>query len=200
MKTFLTTLAALGLLAINIHAQEAVRLSPGDVEIKGFDFQAQQTPDFQASGPKSKNIPIPREWLELEIEFEVDADRDSVINKLMFRYYIGIRDQQGNPVVLTGDTQHINVIASEKSYSAVYVSPNTLGTLTGDFRRFQPSAILGVGVEVFYNGVMVGKKSDTNNYFWESPSVSQRPGVLPKHETPFALLWLDRYADVEKAN
>ncbi len=198
MKTFLTLLSAFVILGTFADAQ--VRLDPGDVDIKSLDYQAQQTPEFQANGPKSKNIPSPREWLELEVEFEVDADRGSIINALMFRYYIGMRDQDGNPVVLTGDTNHVNVVASEKSYSAVYVSPNTLGTLTGDFRRFQPSAVLGVGVEVFYNGVMVGKKSSTSNYFWEASSISSRAEILPKNKTPFALLWLDRYADVAKEN
>lgn len=199
MKNFLTTLAALGILALSANAQQPVRLEVGDVDVKSMDIESQQTPEFQANGPKSKNIPSPRQWLELEVEFEIDGPNDQVVPELLFRYYIGMKDQNGQSLVLTGDVTHLNVLCGEKSYSAVYVSPNTLGTLTGDYRRFQPSAVSAVGVEVYYNGVIVGGDSTlsgSNAKFWQA--LSTRPGILAKHETPFALLWLDRYADVKK--
>ena len=201
MKTLVTAIAAFGILVLCGNAQQPIRLAVGDVEINSMDIESQQTPEFQANGPKSKSIPSPRQWLELEVEFEVDGDRDAVVPELLFRYYIGMRDKDGQSLVLTGDVTHTNVLCGEDTYSAVYVSPDTLGTITGDYRRFQPSAISAVGVEVYYNGVIVGGDSTlsgSRSKFREA--LSTRPGVLAKHETPFALLWLDRYAGVKKAN
>lgn len=201
MKTLATTIAAFGILVLCGNAQQPVRLDVGDVDVKSMDIESQQTPQFQASGPKQKNTPSPRQWLELEVEFEVDGDRDAVVPELLFRYYIGMKDQDGQSLVLTGDVTHTNVLCGEETYSAVYVSPDMLGTITGDYRRFQPSAISAVGVEVYYNGVIVGGDSSLSGSrakFWEA--LSTRPGVLAKNETPFALLWLDRYAGSKKAN
>ena len=200
MKTLVTTIAAFGLLVLCGNAQQPIRLAVGDVDVKSMAVESQQTPEFQASGPKPKRVPSPRQWLELEVEFEVDGDRDAVVPELLFRYYIGMKDQAGQSLVLTGDVTHTNVVCGEENYSAVYVSPDTLGTITGDYRRFQANAVEAYGVEVYYNGVIVGRDSSLSGSrpFWEA--LSTRPGVLAKHETPFALLWLDRYAGVKKAN
>jgi hypothetical protein len=87
----------------------------------------------------------------------------------------------------------------EETYSAVYVSPDTLGEITGEYSNFQSSDVAAVGVEIFYNGVLVGgysSLSGTKAKFWEATGTG--PGILSKHETPFALLWIDRYADVDK--
>ena len=50
---------------------------------------------------------------------------------------------------------------------------------------------------MLHNGVVVG--GDTTGgpkgKWWESMQV--QPGVLTKGKTPFALLWIDRYADVK---
>ena len=54
MKTFLTILAAFGILALSVNAQQPVRLAVGDVDVKSMEVESQQTPEFQASGPKSK--------------------------------------------------------------------------------------------------------------------------------------------------
>ena len=82
----------------------------------------------------------------------------------------------------------------------VYVNPNTLGEITGDFRRFQDSAVQAMGVEVIYNGVIVGgdsTQSGSRAKFWQATGT--QPGLLSKPDTPFALLWIDRYAETEKS-
>ena len=200
MKKLLTLLAFAGLFGGSLHAQQQVQLKVGDVDVKKMEFDAQKTPSFQAGDVKGKNIPNPRDWLELEVEFTVKGDPKTVVKELLFRYYIGFRDQTGAARVLTGDVKHINIVPGEESYSAVYVSPSTLGEITGDFRRFQPSSVEAVGVEVIYNGVIVGGKSSMSGArakFWEAAGT--QPGVLAKGDTPFALLWIDRYADAEKS-
>lgn len=198
MKPLLATLALVALSLPALQAQQPIQLKMGDVKVNKPVYEAQKTPNFQAGDVKSKNVPNPRDWLEIEIEFEVDGPRNAVVKDLLFRYYVGFRDTNGQPRVLTGDVKHINIVTKDKSFSVAYVAPSTLGEITGDFRRFQPSSVEAVGVEVYYNGVIVGGTTTSGNKFWES--VSGQPGVLGKAETPFALLWIDRYAEVEKAS
>lgn len=173
-----------------------VQVKPGDgIDVKNPSVDTQPTPDFQAAGVKSKSWK-PRDWLEIEAEFEAKGvlPRNAVIPKLLFRYYAAIRGPKG-PKVLKGETTHINVEDGEKYYTAAYVSPSNLGKITGDFRRFQTSAIEGVGIEVLYNGVLVGGVSTAGGKFWEQ--LPPEAGVVGKADSPFALLWIDRYADVE---
>ena len=199
MKKLITIFAALGLFAAGAQAQN-LKIDPGAVKIKEMELEVQKTPQFQAGGVNDKNIPNPRDWLELEVEFEVDvrAPDNTVVPELMFKYYVGFRDKSGNNRCLMGEVKHKNVMVGEEAYSAVYISPDTLGEITGEYRSFQTSDVAGYGIEVYYNGVLVGLSSSVsgNNKFWESMSTS--PGILAKHDTPFALLWIDRYADVEK--
>jgi len=202
MRYLFIPLVFLGFVAFpgNASAQQ-VQLQPGDVDVKGIEVEVQKTPIFQADSVKDKNIPNPRDWLEVEVEFEIDGPSDAVVPELLFRYYIGFRDQTGAARVLTGDVTHTNMLAREEYYSAVYVAPSTLGNVTGEFRRFQESAVEAIGVEVIYNGVLVGGDSTLSGSrakFWESTGT--QPGILAKHDTPFALLWIDRYAEAEKSN
>ncbi len=198
MNKLLPFFAIAALFASTAQAQQQpLQLKLGDVQVAKLAYDAQKTPYFEAGSVKVKDVPNPRDWLELEAEFEVKGPRDAVVKDLLFRYYIGFKDKSGQSITLTGDVKHVNVVAGEKYYSAVYVAPSTLGDITGDFRRFQPTSVAAVGLEVFYNGVMVGGESSTKSKFWEATGT--KPGVLPKAETPFALLWIDRYAEAEKA-
>lgn len=197
MKSLLALTALSVLTLSSLQAQQQIQLKLGDVKVESPVYEAQKTPNFQAGDVKGKDVPNPRDWLEIEVEFEVNGPRDSVVKDLLFRYYVGFRDTTGAPRVLSGDVKHINVITGEKTFSVAYVAPNTLGELTGDFRRFQPNSVEAVGVEVYYNGVIVGGTT-TKGKFWEA--ISPQPGVLGKADTPFALLWIDRYAEAEKSS
>ena len=194
------TLALVGLIFSGwTQAQTNVQVKSGDgVKVKGLEFEAQKTPNFQAGDVKNKNVPNPREWLEVEVEFEIDkvSPRDAVVPELKFRYYVGLVNSSNQPVVLSGDVDYVNVISDEEYYSAVYIAPSALGKITGEFRRLDMGSIKAVGVEIFYNGVLVGGHSTIGKKFWEAGTSS---GVLPKSKTPFALLWIDRYPE-EKAN
>lgn len=194
MKPLVAAVALLTLSGTVIHAQQApVQLKMGDVKVQQPAVDTQKTPNFQAGDVKVKDIPNPRDWLEIEVEFEVDGPRNGVIKELMFRYYVALTDANNQTKTLTGDVKHINVLCGEKLFSAAYVAPNTLGEITGDFRRFQMGAVKGVGLEVIYNGVVVGGVSTAGGKFWES--LAPQPGVLGKTKTPFELLWIDRYAE-----
>jgi hypothetical protein len=180
-----------------LHAQ--VQLKPGDIKLSKVAIEAQKTPDFQAGNVKGKNVPNPRDWLELEYEFEVAGDPKVVIKELLFRYYVAFKTATGTKLV-SGDVKHVNVVPGEKTYTVAYVSPSTLGEVTGEYRNFQPSGVAGAGVEVYYNGVIVGRESTESGSkatFWDV--LSPQPGVLSKLDTPFALLWIDRYAEFDRS-
>lgn len=191
---------ALFFIAVSIStAQQPLQLKVGDIAVKNVETEVQKTPNFQAGDVKNKNVPSPRDWLEVEVEFTVAGRGDQVVPELLFRYYIWFKDQTGANRVLTGDVKHINVVVGEESYSAVYVAPSTLGEITGDFRNFREGAIEAIGVEIYYNGVIVGgESSESGNRakFWEA--LGTQPGVLGRNDTPFALLWIDRYAESAK--
>ncbi len=200
MKSLFSTLFGIVVLfGLLSPASAQTQVQVGKIDVK-IEFDTQKTPEFQAGGVNSKKIPSPRDWLEVEVEFDVDArPRDAVVAKLMFKYYVAIQSKEGTAQLLTGEVEHINVVAGEDSFSSAYVSPSSLGKITGDFRRFQASSVIAVAVAVFHNGELKGGASvgKGNGKWWEQMSGS--PGVLGKAETPFALLWLDRYADVEKS-
>lgn len=183
--------------AIAAHAQQ---VQVEKVDVKSINYDTQPTPQFQAGNVKSKNVPNPKDWLEVEVEFEVAAgQRNAVVPELLFRYYVAITAEDGSTKVLTGDVTHVNMVAGEEYFSAVYVAPMTLGTITGDFRRFQSGAVKAVAVEVFHNGVSKGGQSQgATGRWWET--LAPQAGVLGREKTPFALLWIDRYADVKTAN
>ncbi len=199
MKTLTLLVGGLLLSAASLKAQQQpVQLKMGDIKVSSPSLLSQKTPNFQAGDVKVKNIPNPRDWLEIEIEFEVAGDRKAVVKELLFRYYVAMRDQSNQVRCLTGDVKHINILCRDKTYSAAYVAPAVLGEITGDFRRFNTSSVEAVGLEIIYNGVVVGGTSTKGGSFWQN--LSTQPGVLGKADTPFALLWIDRYAEVDRSS
>lgn len=191
---FAATVAGIFLVASTVVAQQG---QPA-VKVKKVSFDMQPTPVYEVSGGvKSKKVPRTKNWLEVEVEFEVKAgNKEGIVADLQFRYYIAIKGEDGTRMLM-GDVNHVNMLEGEKLFSVVYVSPTTLGKLTGKYRGFQPSSIESVAVEVSHNGRVIGGESTRGSgRWWEQLSAEQ--GVLPKGKTPFALLWMDRYADVKE--
>jgi len=186
----------LSLVALPLVAGAQQNVQVGDVEIKELMVEIQQTPEFQAGNVKGKNVPRPRDWLEIEVEFEVEtAPKDSAAPAVMFRYYVAIQGPQGVRT-LRGDVTHVNVPGDEEIYSAVYVSPSKLASITGKTSGFTESDIIGVGVAVYVDGIAnTGEAYKLKNGWWTADNVQTEPGVLSRKDTPFALLWIDRYAD-----
>jgi len=59
-----------------------------------------------------------------------------------------------------------------------------------------------LGVEVLVNGEKVGQAAEKKpDKWWEAGSLSDQSDKFPllnKNETPFAMLWWDRYAEIQK--
>jgi hypothetical protein len=193
---FVITTLAFGL-QLRTDAQQVVQVE--SISVSKLEFKTQPTPQFGAGNVEARKIPRPREWVEVEAEFRIKAnERDAVVPELLFRYHVAVRDKEGKTKVLTGDVTHVNMVAGDDCYSAMYISPTTMGKITGDFKRVQASSILAVAVEVFHNGVSKGGKSEGGaaGRWWEG-GLPVEQGVLGKEKTPFALLWIDRYAEVK---
>lgn len=196
MKPLLITAITVGLgLAFSAQAQQ-VQVK---VDIKKILITAQSTPSFVSAGAKEKDVPNPRQWLEAEVEFELDsAPKGEIVPSLDFRYYVAVRGKDGAAKYLTGDVKHINLVPGRKElYSSAYVSPATIGKITGDFEKVNASDVL-VAVEVTYAGRIVAESSSGGPEGWWRGQATEA-GVLSKTKTPFALLWIDRYPDIEDA-
>lgn len=196
MKSGIIFAVALASVLLMVNTGMAQKGQPS-AKIKKIEVELQPTPNFQAGGAKTKKIPRQKTWLEVEVEFQVKGgDKVGIVSDLQFRYYVAVKGADGKTRLLTGDVGHVNLLEGEDLFSVIYVSPTTLGAITEDFRNFQKSAISAVAVEISYNGRVIATKSDgPQNRWWEGLSAEQ--GVLNKGETPFALLWIDRYADVK---
>lgn len=189
------------LIQISYSQQQPIQLQAGDVKISKVELTVQKTPEFPAANVTDKRIDRPREWFEFEVEFEVKkrADKNAIVKELQFKYYAGFRDESTKqPAVLSGDATHINILLNEETYSAAYIHPSTIGKLTGDYRAANENAVLVYGVEVFYNGILVGlwvSDNNTQQPFWRRNTTAQPNTILPRDKTPFRLLWIDRYPE-----
>lgn len=200
MRAIYLALILFAVAIISAPLASAQQVQVGDIKIKNLSVEIQQTPEFRPGNVKDKRVPKPRDWLEVEVEFEVDTNpRDGFAPALMFRYYIAIQGADGKPRTLRGDVTHVNVPGSTSLYSVVYVSPATLAKVTGKYTGFTESSIVGIGVAIYHDGVAkTGEASKLPNGWWTNANVQTEPGVLKKKNTPFALLWLDRYADEQE--
>lgn len=101
--------------------------------------------------------------------------------------------------MLLADVTYINVpIGNDAQHMVVYLSPASLVNITGD-KIVNKTMIKMVGVEVTYNGAMVGRFPETGAdvEFWKLPAAPapETGRLLPKHLTPFAPLWYDYYLE-----
>ncbi|MEM7013701.1 MAG: Amuc_1102 family pilus-like protein, partial [Verrucomicrobiota bacterium] len=161
---------------------------------------------YTAQTSDSKKEPKRREWLEVELAFEIEVDREAPIrlaDNVLFKYYIAIQGAGDVRYLLTQNVTYENVPEKEEMYAAVYVSPWSLARFMGKIDDFKESDILGVGVEVLFNGEKKGMESSAGGEFWNNASINfQRPQgmIMVKEKTPFAYMWIDRHAQAKQNN
>ena len=151
---------------------------------------------------KDKKIPRPRDWVEVEVEFELSDKiiKEDFVEAVMVRYYIAIRGKEGS-YMMTGDVTHVNVATGEDLYSLVYLPPSVVDFAKGKDSKVNSSDVLAVGVAIFVNGVEIAREAmgQPSGWWLQPGSLISKPGVLAKGKTPFALLWIDRHAE-EQSN
>lgn len=169
-------------------------------------FDDLQSPDF-ASGGKQKSFK-PKDWLEIEVKLKVQLDpepKSKTCDKLMVKWYVAVKNPEkaGTMLLLTKDVEHVNIPLQEEIYCSVYLSPASLKRLTGTDKAGK-GAVEYVGYEVLVNGEKVASETSKGKVGWwsvASPKISRSEAVplLNKSETPFSIMWWDRYAEVSEA-
>ncbi len=162
----------------------------------------QQTPNFAVAGPKDKRWD-PLEWLEIEVELDVDSKAPTkIIPEITATFYLALPNKSGNAsgnVMLTDRITFVNIRAhSGKAYLIAYVNPDTLTRFTGE-EKAKENDILSAGVEIEGAGLSIAKRdkmmgSTKAGAWWKEVTYPREQGmILTKGKTPFALLWFDRY-------
>lgn len=168
-----------------------------DVDKPEFD----DLPSPDLGGKKKFN---PKDWLEVEVAFEIDDVRpkslDGFVDQVEIRWYVAVQNPGGKGYwLLEKQVTHVNVEIGEEIHASVYLSPASVKRLSGSDRAGK-SIVWGVGGEITINGTTETFNSTSTKDFWKSGSLSRTDKVplLNKDETPFANMWYDRYAEIQK--
>lgn len=171
-------------------------------------FDDLPSPEF--SGGKNKSFK-PKDWLEIEAKLKVSLSpepRSKTCDKITVKWYVAVKnpDKVGNMLLLTKTIDHVNVPLDQDIYCSVYLSPASIKRITG-FDKGGKSTVEYVGYEVLINGEKMAAETNKGSAgdagglaWWNSPSdrISRSEAVplLNKTETPFSIMWWDRYAEV----
>jgi hypothetical protein len=189
--------AALSLLTASASAQ-------GKGEVSNITFD--NIPSPEVSSGKSKTFK-PKDWLEVEAGIKLPATnaeqkKIGFIDQVTVKWYVAMKNPDGKGFIKLSKTiNHINVPIEEEIFSSVYMSPSALKRLTGNDKASK-GAVEAVGVEVLVNGEKVAQAAQKQkDGWWQSGSLSDQSDKFPllnKDETPFQMLWWDRYAEIQK--
>lgn len=210
--TILATVTLSGALLFGASLQSQAQ---GDykIKIKSSDpeFVPLQSP--QVGGNTGKKKWSPKNWLEMEVEVELDAagkgvPEDGHIDTLSVTWYVAVANKNGKKgdpktLILSKTVTHVNIPIGEPFFLSSYLSPATVKRLTGSDRASK-STVKAVGGEINCpNAVEAVKFSNFRGAFWETKSdtvaESNRFPLLSKDETPFKFLWWDRYLEIRPA-
>lgn len=165
-----------------------------------------------------------KDWLEVEVEFELDAKGQGgsdpeFVDEVVFKYYVAVANgeqNRANPAkfyLMEKEITHINIPVGEKIFSSVYLSPSSLRRITGS-ESAGKNSVKSVAVVMSHLGRPVGgngTEGDVNrkdgrtkpNAWWTQLGGNtlvrtDKYPLLSKDETPFAALWWDRYSEIKK--
>ena len=198
-KIIVVTASAAALLAFSGTASaQKVSVTP---EKPTFDDLPSPT-DF--GGTKSKSFKQ-KEWLEVEAKLRVQmspAPKSNTAERLTVKWYVAVKnpDRAGTFLLLTKDVEHVNVPLDEDIYISAYLSPASIKRLTGTDKAGR-NAVEYVGYEVLVNGEKVAQETSKSPMGWwasasDKISRSETVPLLTKKDTPFSVMWWDRYAEI----
>lgn len=184
MKTFLTWCASL-LFAAVAQAQVPQVITARDIKIEKISPSVTTSPQFNVSNTTDKRATYLK-WLEIEVEFSID--RVELVDELTFEYLVEI-----NGKLCPGEVTHVNISKGNGRYSVMYMSPRALDRLTGN-KPLNNAMIGNMWVNVKKQGQTLATKSVSPG---APKNLPRFEGLLvPKSETPFQVLWWDRYEAV----
>lgn len=173
------------------------------------------SPDFTIKGV-AKNF-RPENWLNLEAEVKFNLKANATQLQALG---IGKNDKYFGPVVVTfhlltkdpnsasghihlqKEVTYTDIPTDRPTYFSVLMSPVTISRLTGGTGSAKTLAT-EMGYEVKYKNDLIGVFSTMRGLAWwnkQSPTVTRggdKYTLLNKNETPFAMLWWDRYPAIK---
>lgn len=184
----LTALASI-FLAPFASGQVPVQLTARNVKIEKILPAIVPTPEFTISNTPPKRSQA-QKWMEIEVEFSIDGVE--LADELSFKFDVLI-----NGRLYPGEITHVNVPKGRERYTVMYISPRNLDRITGG-KALTASMIENVWVTISKQGQALAISSLKDKNARAVPNLPQFPGLLtPKSETPFSVLWTDRYEAVK---
>jgi hypothetical protein len=167
-------------------------------------FEDLQSPMLNLAVGKDKAFK-PKDWLEIEAKLKVSLSpepKSKACDKITVKWYVAVKntEKSGSYLLLTKDIEYVNIPLEEEIFCSVYLSPSSIKRLTGQDKAGKNCVEL-VGYEVLVNGTKVFEESNKNKPGWwnaASDKISRSDSVplLTKNDTPFKMMWWDRYAEL----
>lgn len=190
MKTLAFAFSALVIAISPASAQAPVQVTARNVKIEKIQPAIVGTPEFNISNTPPKRSQ-PQKWMEIEVEFAVDDIE--IVDELTFKFDVLL-----NGKLYPGEITHVNIPKGKERYTIMYISPRNLDRITGG-KQLTPGMIENVWVSITKQGQVLAVSSMKDKTGRTPvPNKPQFPGLLtPKSETPFSVLWTDRYEAVK---
>ena len=187
---FLLTALAGCFLAPALRAQNGTGQSLGAFAVKTITVSTPKTPEYTTIGGEAQNKKYTLgTWVQVEVEFSSGAPAPEV----SMHYSIVLAGK-----MLVGDQTLVEVPAGQSLFTTVFIAPRTVTTLLHG-APLTPNAIQNIDVQILRPGV---SQPLANKMLRDGPAfyttMQQVTGlVLNKAQTPFAMLWYDRYEAIK---
>lgn len=189
MKTLSFAFAALTVATFAAPAPVPVAVTSRNVKIEKIQPAVTGTPEFTVSNTTAKRSTA-QKWLEIEVEFAVEGVE--MVDELTFKFDVLISGKLYN-----GEVTHVNIPKGRDRYTIMYISPRNLDRITGG-KPLNAGMIENVWITISKQGQALAISSMKDKNSKAVPNLPQFPGLLtPKAETPFSVLWTDRYEAVK---
>ena len=185
MKIFAYFLTALAFTASVASAQVPAQLTTRNIKIDKILPAYVPTPEFQYTGTQKRFETS--KWFEIEVEFAVDGVE--LVDELTVEYIVSV-----NGKLCPGELTHVNIPKGKARYSVMYISPRNLERLTGG-KQFTAGMVDNVWVTISKQGQRLAEKAMVPKPIPNLPRITDM--LSPKSETPFQVLWWDRYEAVK---
>jgi hypothetical protein len=119
------------------------------------------------------------------VEFKTEP---KIIDELTFKYELNF-----NGKIVEGEVTHVNIPEGNNHYSVMYLSPRAIERLL-DGKPLTGSAIENIQITVSRSGQTLATKSMANKPL---PNLERTKLLVNKLETPFQVLWWDRYEAIK---
>lgn len=173
------------------------------VEVEKPTFDDLPSPgDF--GGTKSKSFK-PKDWLEVEAKMKIQMAPEppsKTLERLTVKWYVAVKnpEKSGTFLLLSKEVNYVNIPLQEDVFTSVYLSPASIKRITGQDKAGK-NAVEFVGFEVLVNGEKVAAETNKSQVGWwntasDKIARSETVPLLSKKETPFSVMWWDRYAEI----